>query len=89
MHVLALTISTLIERTIRQSMKKEAIKSLPIYPEGHPCFFPTFYDLERLFRDVEKYEVHKGGDVIYFPADLKPLHKQVLSLLGMPHSAYH
>ena len=89
MHVLALTISTLIERTIRQSMKKEGIKSLPIYPEGHPCFCPTFYDLERLFRDVEKYDVQKGDNVIYFPAELKPLHKQVLSLLSMPQSAYH
>ena len=89
MHVLALTISTLIERTIRLAMKKENIKTLPIYPEGHPCPCPTFYDLQRLFRDIEKYEVHKGDEVILFPAELTPLHKQILRLLGMPLSAYH
>lgn len=89
MHVLALTISTLIERTIRQAMKREGIKSLPIYPEGHPCSCPTFYDLDRLFRDVEKYEVHKGDEVILFPAELTPMQKQVLKLLGIPLAAYH
>ncbi len=36
-HVMALMVSTLIERTIRKAMKKEGIKSLPIYPEGRPC----------------------------------------------------
>jgi len=88
MHVLALTISTLIERTIRQSMKKNDLENLPLYPEGHPCSCPTFYDLERLFRDVEKYEVQKGDEVILFPAELRPLQKQILGLLGIPISAY-
>jgi len=89
MHVLALTISALIERTIRLAMKKDGIESLPLYPEGHSCPAPTFYDLERLFRNVEKYEVHKGEEVILFPAELTSLQKQVLGLLGVPVSAYH
>jgi hypothetical protein len=88
MHVLALTISTLIERTIRQNMKRKKIESLPMYPERRSCKFPTSYDLERLFRDVEKYEVVKGDEIISFPADLSSLQKQVLELLDMPFSAY-
>jgi transposase len=89
MHVLALTISTLIERTIRQNMKKKKIESLALYPEKRACKSPTFFDLERLFRDVEKYEVQKEDEIIAFPAELNNLQKQVLNLLEMPPSAYH
>jgi transposase len=89
MHVLALTISTLIERTIRQNMKKKKIDSLPLYPEKRACKFPTFYDLERLFRDVEKYEVQKGEEITAFPAELTHLQKEVLNLLEIPASTYH
>ena len=88
MHVLALTISTLIERTIRQNMRRKKIDSLSLYPEKRGCKFPTFYDLERLFRDVEKYEVIKGDEIISFPAELTSVQKQVLELLDMPSSAY-
>jgi transposase len=88
MHVLALTVSTLIERTIRQNMRRKKIESLPLYPEKRMCRFPTFYDLERLFRDVEKYEVTNGDEISCFPAELNSLQKQVLELLDMPASAY-
>lgn len=88
MHVVALTISTLIERAIRQAMKREKILSLPLYPEGHKCKSPTFFDLERLFRNVEKYEVNRGSEVILFPAELSTLQKQVLKLLDVPLSSY-
>lgn len=88
MHVLALTISTLIERTIRKNMKKKKVESLALYPEKRACSMPTFYDLERLFRDVEKYEVKKGEEITLFPAELNNLQKQALDLLEIPRSAY-
>lgn len=88
MHVLALTVSTLIERSIRTEMKRLKIGSLPIYPERHPCKAPTFFDLERLFRNVEKYEVTRGNEVTLFPAELSEVQQKVLRLLGVPLSAY-
>jgi transposase len=88
MHVMALMVSTLIERKLRQAMKQQAIDSLPLYPEGKPCPYPTMFDLVRLFTGVEKYEVHKGEDLVVFPATLSSLQRQVLQLLEVPVSSY-
>lgn len=72
----------------RTAMKKNKIESLPIYPEGRPCFAPTFHDLERIFRSVEKYEVKRKEEVQFFPANLSSLQKKVLKLLDVPLSLY-
>lgn len=88
MHVIALIVSSLIERKLRQGIKKTKIKSLPIYPEERECASPTFYDLCRLFRGIEKYEVTEKNNVTYFPAILNSTQKKVLELLGIPISLY-
>ena len=88
-HVMALTVAALIERTLRRSMKKNGIPSLPIYPEERPCTSPTMFDIVRLFRNVERYEVAVGDDRIVFPAQLTKTQKHVLELLEVPHAAYH
>jgi len=88
-HVMALMVSALIERTLRLAMRKNKIRSLPIYPEQRPCPSPTMFDIVRLFRDVERYEVTVGDDVTIFPARLTKLHKQVLELFEVPVAAYH
>jgi transposase len=87
-HVMALMVGTLIERTIRLAMKKEGISSLPIYPENRPCKSPTMFDIARLFRYVERYEVTVGDDTLVFPAELTKTQKEVLSLLEVPIAAY-
>jgi len=87
-HVMALMVSALIERTLRLAMRKNTIRSLPIYPEQRPCTSPTMFDIVRLFRDVERYEVTVGDDVTIFPARLTKLQKQVLELLEVPVAAY-
>jgi len=87
-HVMALMVAALIERTIRLAMKKEGISSLPIYPEKRPCKSPTMFDIARLFRYVERYEVTVGDDTMVFPAELTKIQKKVLSLLEVPITAY-
>ncbi|TWU38522.1 IS1634 family transposase [Novipirellula artificiosorum] len=87
-HVMALMVSSLIERTVRQEMKKEKLKSLSIYPEKRPCQSPTIFDIVRLFREVERYEVEANGESIIFPSNLTREQKQVLNLLGVSISAY-
>jgi transposase len=87
-HVMALMVSGLIERTLRLGMKKEKLKSLPIYPEKRPCKSPTLFDIVRLFRDVERYEVQANHETIIFPAKLTREQKQVLNLLGVSISEY-
>jgi transposase len=87
-HVMALMVAALIERTLRLAMRKNKIRSLPLYPEDRPCKSPTMFDLARLFRNVERYEVAVGDDINIFPARLSKLQKQVLELLEVPLAAY-
>ena len=87
-HVIALMVSTLIERKLRLAMKKQSIPSLPIYPEGKPCKYPTLFDVVRLFRGVERYEMEKEEEIELFPAKLNGVQKKVLELLEVPVSGY-
>jgi transposase len=87
-HVMALMVSALIERRLRSAMKREGLSSVPIYPEGRPCKSPTMFDIVRLFRNVERYEVAVGEDLMVFPAELTKTQKLVLGLLEVPIAAY-
>lgn len=87
-HVMALMVAALIERKLRLAMKRKRLASLPIYPEKRPCKSPTIFDIVRLFRNVERYEVEAGGETIVFPAELNDEQKQVLELLEVPPASY-
>ncbi len=87
-NVMALMVATLIERQLRIAMKRKSIKTLPIYPEERPCEYPTAFDIVRLFRGVERYEVVQGENICIFPAKLNKTQKQVLDLLESPISLY-
>jgi transposase len=88
MHVMALMVAALIERTLRRAMRKQKLASLPIYPEDRPCPAPTIFDVVRLFRNVERYEVKAADETIVFPAELTDTQKQVLKLLEVPMTGY-
>jgi transposase len=88
MHVMALMVAALIERKLRFAMKKKAIASLPIYPENRACPSPTIFDIVRLFRNVERYEVTAGDKTLIFPAELTDIQKEILNLLEVPIAAY-
>lgn len=88
MHVMALMVATLIERKIRLAMQSHGIASLPIYPENRLCKTPTMFDIVRLFKGVEKYEVSEGDKISIFPVELTKIQKQVLKLLEVPLAHY-
>jgi hypothetical protein len=81
-------VAALIERTLRRAMQRKKLTSLPIYPEDRPCSAPTIFDIVRLFRNVERYEVKAGQETIVFPAQLTDTQKQVLELLEVPLAHY-
>lgn len=88
-HIMALMVAALIERQIRQAMHQRKLNAIPIYPEGRDCKSPTMFDIVRLFRDVERFEVQQKGITTVFPAQLTKAQKQVLELLNVPVSHYH
>ncbi len=87
-HVMALMVAAIIERKLRLAMQKNKISSLPIYPENRACPSPTVFDIVRLFRNVERYEVTAGDHAMIFPAQLTHIQKEVLKLLEVPVAAY-
>jgi transposase len=87
-HVMALMVASLIERQLRSAMRQQRIPSLPIYPEDRLCSCPTIFDLVRLFKNVERYEVVAGDETIIFPAELTDIQEKVLDLLEIPAAAY-
>ena len=87
-HIMALTVASLMERQLRKAMKRHGIDALPIYPEDKPCPAPTMFDIARLFQGVERFEVLHGDQLTLFPAKLTPLQKQVLEMLEVPASLY-
>ncbi len=88
MHVMALMVATLIERQLRRAMKRRSIAALSLYPEERPCPYPTVFDIVRVFRGVERFEVLNGDNLTLFPAQLNPLQKQLLEMLEVPISLY-
>ena len=88
--ILSLCIATLMERDLRNGMKRNGFKSIPIYPEERECKYPTAHSIIRVFQEVEKFEVldRKGEVTEYFPPMLTPLQKQILNLMEAPLALY-
>lgn len=88
-YFLGLLIQALVERELRQAMKRERIKSLPLYPEERACRRPTAEQIFRLFSLAERQLLMKGKKVVQvFEPEFTDLQKQVLDLLKIPRSAY-
>jgi len=88
--ILSLCITTLMERDLRNGMKRNGLKSIPIYPEERDCKYPTAHSIIRVFQEIEKFEVlNRDGEVTeYFPPMLTPLQKQILNLMEVPLTLY-
>lgn len=88
-HYLALLVSAVIERELRAAMKRDGISELPLYPEERSCKRPTTEQVFRHFSRVERHVLLREGALVQmFPPDLTFLHRQLLTLLGIPASVY-
>jgi transposase len=88
-YFLALMVQALIERELRQAMAAARIEQLPIYPEQRACRRPTTEHILRLFSLAERITVSARGQTVrVFMPELTELQTHVLSLLGVPDSAY-
>jgi transposase len=89
LYFLALLVQALIERELRQAMKRDAIEDLPIYPEQRLCKRPTTEQILRLFSLAERHTLSlQDRPIQVFDPQLTELQRQVLSLLGVPHRAF-
>jgi transposase len=83
-YFLALLTESLLERELRRAMDRDAIESLPMYPEGRKCCRPTARRLIDLFDDVQRHSLRAGRRApVVFTTDLSRLQRRLLRLLGM------
>jgi transposase len=83
-YFLMLLAESLLERELRRATDREAIESLPLYPEGRKCRHPTARRLIDLFEDVQRHSLEVGRrPAVVFTTQLNRLQHRVLRLLGM------
>lgn len=87
-YYVALVVASLIERAVRQGMRREGIKSLPLLPEGRPTATPTCPRILEAFRDVRWNEFKRGEETICFPIQLTEVQRTLLKLLEVPSELY-
>jgi len=86
---LALILQAVIEREVRQQMKKSDIEALSIYPEHRLAYHPTTAKIFDRFQEFSNYKITEEGQVIKeYTDELTDLQKSILSLLGMTEKSY-
>jgi transposase len=89
LYFIAVTVHALIEREIRDAMKNQGIKSIPLYPEERACRAPTADKILGLFGSLRQHRLFENGCLIKtFWDDLTDVQLEVLRLLEVPASAY-
>lgn len=89
LYFIALLVQALIERELRRAMMRENIEELPLYPEERTTRRPTAEQVLKLYGLVQRHHLYENGQKIkVFETEFTDLQKQVLSLLGVPETAY-
>jgi len=89
LYFLALLVEALVERELRQTMKRETTESLPLYPEGRPCRCPTTRRLLDVFDLVQRHTLQgHDGHTEVLVTELTDLQRKLLKLLGIPSNDY-
>jgi len=87
-YFLSLIVQTLLEREIRQAMKRANLESLPLYPEERACRCPTARKVIDLFNGIQRHELKHEGETEIMVTELSSVQKQILELLGIPVKGY-
>ena len=88
-YSLALLVQGLIERELRRAMQREGISELPLYPEERTTHRPTAEQIFRLFAHTQRHVLqHEDKPIRTFEPELTELQQQILTLLGVPETAY-
>ena len=89
MYFFTLLVEALLERQLRQAMQREGIESLPLYPEGRPCRWPTARRLIDLFEDVQRHTLtHGKRPPTLMITEPSRLQRKILKLLNLSPETY-
>ena len=86
---IALTIQSLIDRSVRHSMRDNTIEAIPIYPEHRLAYHPTTAKIDDRFQEISVSRLMQGNKLVNESGDpLNDNQLSVLSLLGMIETDY-
>lgn len=89
LYFVALLVQSIIERAVRQSMERNGLESIPIYPESRECHSPTTDRILGLFENVHYHDLIRNGTIIQtFQPQLSEIQQLVLKLLDIPVEVY-
>ncbi|KKL14511.1 hypothetical protein LCGC14_2514920, partial [marine sediment metagenome] len=81
-YFIVLLLNALIERELRLAMRKEKIRSLPLYPEKRKCKYPTTARIIDLFSNLRRHILFEGTKMVKcFYDPISELQEQILDLL--------
>lgn len=88
-YFFALLIEALLERELREAMRRKGIESLPLYPEGRACRWPTARRVLDLFEPIQRHTLRQDKrPAKIFATDLTHVQRRLLNLLGLPPKHY-
>lgn len=88
-YFIVLLLNALIERELRLAMRKERIRSLPLYPEKRKCKYPTTARIIDLFSNLRKHILFEGTKMVKcFYDPISELQEQILDLLIISKNHY-
>jgi len=79
----------LLVRELRAAMERQGTESLPLYPEGRACRWPTARRVLDLFAPVQRHTLQHGkrpAEVLV--TELTRIQRLLLKLLGLPPKHY-
>ncbi len=89
MYFFAMLVESLLERELREAMRRKGIDSLPLYPEGRACRWPTARRVLDLFEPIQRHTLKQGKHPAeIFTTDLTRIQRRLLNLLGLPSKHY-
>jgi len=88
-YFIVLLLNALIERELRLAMRKERIRSLPLYPEKRKCKYPTTARIIDLFSNLRRHILFEGTKMVKcFYDPISELQEQILDLLIISKNHY-
>ena len=88
-YFFVLMAEALLERELRQAMKRADVATLPLYPEGRPCRWPTARRIIDVFEGVERHTLQSGGrKPTVMVTELSRVQRKILKLLRLPAAEY-
>jgi transposase len=88
-YFFALLVEALLQRELRQAMNAAEVHSLPLYPEGRPCRYPTAPRVFDAFDNVQRHSLaEEGQKCAVLITELSPLQRKILKLLGHAPEQY-